>query len=259
MSQSTSFSGTATATEWLSAYVFTSGSLRDLLVEHVAPLVDHVLSEGLAERFFFIRYWEGGPHLRLRFERPHDAVHAELERRFPLWAAQRLDYVEYEPETERYGGPEAIGIAEDCFALSSRVALQILRDLDDDGARGAAMLLHVALAHAFGMTRAEAVQFFENVSRARAVGAKFETVHQLPSAPRVLWDMLDSGDACDVPWLQEWIDGIRAIAPRLKSVRRVTPLISILDSYVHMTSNRLGVLQLDEPYVAFLLSRTLAQ
>ena len=281
MSPNMSSSGTAAAADWLCAYVYTDEPLRDVLVREVAPLVRGVRDRGLAERFFFIRYWEKGAHLRLRFLGDPDELRAELlpsmERCF---GRHRVECVPYEPEIDRYGGPEAIAIAEDCFDLSSRVALDILRETDDDGARGAAMLLHAALAYVFGMSRAEAAAFFDSVGRSRVIGGADDFLRgiraPIPAAPGIVWDALENGEELDAPWLQEWIAGLRGVAARLSAVavRSQVPLAAefaqtvpprfadrwmLLSSHVHMTNNRLGVTMLDEPHIAFLLSRGLAR
>lgn len=51
---------------WISAHLFHRGSLDDLITGAVAPLVDDLTYSGALARCFFLRYWEGGPHLRLR-------------------------------------------------------------------------------------------------------------------------------------------------------------------------------------------------
>lgn len=278
MSPNTSSSGIAAPNDWLCAYVYTHEPLTEVLVRDVAPFVREVRRSGLAERFFFIRYWENGAHLRLRFHGNPAILDAvvlpEIARRFER---HRVAYVPYEPETDRYGGADAIRIAEDCFDLSSRVALEILGQTDADGARGAAMLLHTALAHVFGMTRAEASLFFEGVARSRLRPGEHRFFDGLtpPAAPLAVWNAMENGDELDVPWLAPWISGLRDVEQRLRhvAVRSAFPLGEeflqfvparfaerwiLLSSHVHMTNNRLGVTALDEPHIALLLSRGLA-
>ncbi|MEU4834399.1 lantibiotic dehydratase C-terminal domain-containing protein [Streptosporangium sp. NPDC023615] len=60
-------------TEWVSAHAFHQADLDRLIVRAVAPLVTELGAERLMERYFFLRYWDGGPHLRLRVL-PRDAA-----------------------------------------------------------------------------------------------------------------------------------------------------------------------------------------
>ncbi|MYT25707.1 hypothetical protein GTW69_36490, partial [Streptomyces sp. SID7760] len=81
--------------------------------------------------WFFIRYHEGGPHLRIRFRgagsggdaaRDAAALAAELALAAAgttpatgTWPGRHgeVRVVAYEPETERYGGPPALPVAEE--------------------------------------------------------------------------------------------------------------------------------------------------
>ena len=54
------------AAGWVSLHVFHQGSLDALLVAAVLPLARTLMAAGRVQRCFFLRYWEGGPHLRLR-------------------------------------------------------------------------------------------------------------------------------------------------------------------------------------------------
>ncbi|MGH3693813.1 MAG: thiopeptide-type bacteriocin biosynthesis protein [Pseudomonas sp.] len=54
------------AARWVSAHLYYHGALDDLLRCAIDPLVDELAEGGLTDGFFFIRYWQGGPHLRLR-------------------------------------------------------------------------------------------------------------------------------------------------------------------------------------------------
>ena len=52
---------------WLSFHVFLQDALESFLLGYLLPAVDRELAAGRLKRFFFIRYSEGGLHLRLRF------------------------------------------------------------------------------------------------------------------------------------------------------------------------------------------------
>jgi hypothetical protein len=60
--------------------VFYSGDQNTVIVEAIAPTLRRLRTSGWIARYFFVRYWNGGPHLRIRMEclRPV----AEVEREF---------------------------------------------------------------------------------------------------------------------------------------------------------------------------------
>jgi hypothetical protein len=51
---------------WVSAHLFYHGDQDAVIVGVVRPAVERLRREGVADGFFFLRYWEGGPHVRLR-------------------------------------------------------------------------------------------------------------------------------------------------------------------------------------------------
>jgi hypothetical protein len=57
--------------DWVSAHVFYQGDLTELLVNGIVPVARELTHGGMAPQapacgWFFLRYWEGGPHVRLR-------------------------------------------------------------------------------------------------------------------------------------------------------------------------------------------------
>lgn len=52
--------------KWLSFYIFLPPMDNVFLTKYLPEIVDHLKKEGLIRRFFFIRYGEGGYHIRLR-------------------------------------------------------------------------------------------------------------------------------------------------------------------------------------------------
>ncbi len=143
--------------DWLSAHVSYHDWPDRLLTDCIQPLVDELGRAGSLQRFFFVRYADGGPHVRLRF----GGAEAELERRVapvvsrhlgayltacpagsilakpgsPFTARQAPEkwranntwsWVPYEPELARYGDVVGVDIAEEHFDFSSRQALQLI-------------------------------------------------------------------------------------------------------------------------------------
>lgn len=151
---------------WLSAHLFYYKDLSALLTNCIQPVVAECRARHLIDTYFFIRYWQGGPHVRLRLlPSDEDAVPAvqailaqqarcffeadpstiaidtqiydtltehlsQLEYgedlRVPLQAANSLQYIPYQPEYEHYGGPIAMPYIETFFMHSSDVALDLL-------------------------------------------------------------------------------------------------------------------------------------
>jgi len=51
---------------WLSIHIFYASHQNPLLLDCIEPLIDSLRREALIQRFFFIRYWQEGSHIRLR-------------------------------------------------------------------------------------------------------------------------------------------------------------------------------------------------
>ncbi|MET9605004.1 thiopeptide-type bacteriocin biosynthesis protein [Streptomyces sp. NPDC006512] len=148
---------------WHGHHLFLHSTTEDtdaFLLRDAAPLLDGLVASGHAERWFFIRYGEDGPHVRIRVRGLSPAAAGELPRALALAAKEvpavpgpwpsrhgEVRAVPYVPETGRYGGPRALPVAEEVFADSTQTALAALRELR--GAGPAARLTYAAdLAHA---------------------------------------------------------------------------------------------------------------
>ncbi|MCX4553325.1 MULTISPECIES: lantibiotic dehydratase C-terminal domain-containing protein [unclassified Streptomyces] len=78
---------TAEGSDWVCAHIFYDTDQDLLLTDCVRPLVGTLTDDGLVQRYFFLRYWEGGPHVRLRLLPARTADRAEVERR----AVERIE------------------------------------------------------------------------------------------------------------------------------------------------------------------------
>lgn len=119
--------------EWLYACVYCAPERQnELLIQHLPSLLDAVPPE--VDRWFFIRYGNPDHHLRLRFHGTPESLAGGLLPAMHRWAAglraqrliQGLRLDTYDPELERYGGPEAITAAERVFHADSLAALTTL-------------------------------------------------------------------------------------------------------------------------------------
>ncbi|MEV0612028.1 lantibiotic dehydratase C-terminal domain-containing protein [Nonomuraea sp. NPDC050404] len=172
--------------EWISLHAFHRGGTDRLIAQAVGGLVRSLDADGLLARWFFLRYWEGGPHLRLRLlpaaraGEVEQRARAALERHLSAhpsrvpWDPARyaaaaesfaaaedlsgydrrlrghdvVEAVAYRPEHRVFGGPEVTGAAERHFGDSSRIALALLERGEERGRRlgFAAAALMLALA-----------------------------------------------------------------------------------------------------------------
>lgn len=64
--------------DWVALHVFYASDSNPILVEAVRPLVEDLRRDGLIDRWFFIKYWMEGPHLRVRFRPTRPAVRDEV-------------------------------------------------------------------------------------------------------------------------------------------------------------------------------------
>jgi lantibiotic biosynthesis protein len=129
----------APPSEWLFLKLYCGRAAADaLLLELVRPWVEEALATGAADRWFFIRYSDPDWHLRVRLHGEQDRLFREVLRSFQRRAApylatgclHKVQLDTYEPETERYGGPQGIELAERLFCVESRTALMTLEGLE---------------------------------------------------------------------------------------------------------------------------------
>ncbi|MGW7410926.1 lantibiotic dehydratase [Streptomyces sp. NPDC054863] len=137
---------------WLYAQLYCPGAQQDVvLIHHLPRLLDVLPAE--VDRWFFVRYADPAPHLRLRLHGEprtltgpvladlHDLV-ADLIRQKLV---ERLALDTYVPEEARYGGgPDAMAAAERVFHADSAAALAHLRLLDVPSSPIDAVLLAAA-------------------------------------------------------------------------------------------------------------------
>ena len=157
---------------WLSAYLYYHEPWETFITKAVSPFIDKMLEKHLVKRFFFIRYWEKGPHIRLRFQgnkqtieekiKPNLIKHfedyykelpsqyqsekiKEIAKAENWYPNNSVQFIEYEPEVVRYGGQYAISVAEEHFQCSSKAVLTAISDSENwtyDHALGTAIQMY---------------------------------------------------------------------------------------------------------------------
>jgi thiopeptide-type bacteriocin biosynthesis protein len=121
--------------DWLFAKLYCAPAFeRDLIVGPMLDFCEGVRLAGLIDTWFFVRYADPNPHVRLRFRGVPERLLEDLLPHLCTWASGLIEdgtcssfaLDTYEREVERYGGPAAIASAEDVFAADSRCVAELL-------------------------------------------------------------------------------------------------------------------------------------
>lgn len=186
----------APGSEWLYLKVFAGTAVADTLLRDVVrPLVAQARDAGAVDRWFFIRYADPDPHLRVRLHGDPARLSGQVLPAFRralepdlegvVW---RLEVATYVRELERYGGPDSIEIVEGVFEADSDAALEIVAGGGtlDDRWRAALAGLHL-LFEDLGLDEAEqariarrmrdryAAEFAADALLKRQIGERYRT------------------------------------------------------------------------------------
>ncbi len=254
----------APGSEWLYLKLYAGAStLEPLLVDVVRPLVDRARASGRVDRWFFIRYEDPNPHLRVRFHGDPAYLTGELlafatvalDRRIDDGVVRRFEIATYDRELERYGGWAGIDLAEQLFEADSDAALasvELLRDRPEGCVRWALALhgMHTLLDD-FGLTLP---------ARAALVGEIHSGFSAEHSAGKATERALDARYRKERAMIASLLDVERAPSPfrtlferrsaivrpiarelhgRLVDGRIPRSMEEILDAFLHMANNRL--------------------
>jgi len=214
-----------------------------------------------------VRYADPHWHLRLRFRGEPSVLNAHVrprlreraEQHFSQGTLWRLRFDIYEPETERYGGAAAIGIAERFFQLDSEMCLTLMdlvsKDQDtnlrwhlafygvDRLLSGLGLTLEEKRAMAKDMAESQEQSYIVDESYRKQVAARFREERKILAA------MCDASAMADV-LPEPALSAFRRFSTGLKEIRReldelgragnlTIPLRDVAVSLVHMSLNRL--------------------
>ena len=265
---------------WLSIHFYPLENQDVFLVRGLRPFLQQHIWANRGTRAFFIRYQdERGSHIRIRMRGEESWMMETLRPAFEAWQEGRDEWEEvpYLPETERFGGEEALGLAEEYFHLSSRVALdRLAREQHTYGdSMFDALRMHTIAAHGAGMNQKQAARYFSQLTEQwlplfyatdgtpdAAFLSEIREGFEKNFAPQKeelqptlleLWKALDKEkfDKKQPEWAR-WALGNQMILKELgDNLERALP------SLLHLTNNRLGLNNQDEVYLNFILSKTL--
>jgi thiopeptide-type bacteriocin biosynthesis protein len=222
--------------DWLYVRLYVSPHRFDYVLRRaLGPLIDHAREHGIA--WFFLRYNDPEPHLRVRFHVDPDTnvAHdlARLARALESTAGvRRIGFDRYEPEVERYGGSAALRVCEQIFCVSSTLALRTIAASalpEDRTMRAAGDLATLFFAIVPDSARAAAIEALRPPRDApRLDAAQRSALQQL----RAQWTSRESAS----PWNE-----LDLKATREALANASLPIGDILASLNHMHANRLGL------------------
>jgi thiopeptide-type bacteriocin biosynthesis protein len=120
--------------DWLYTKLYCPPSSEDdALLETSQYFCRDLIDSGDADSWFFVRYADPEPHLRLRFHGDPAVLIGSVAQRLCSWATRlverelcgRFSLDTYEREVERYGGMDGIAFAEKIFAADSTAVVAI--------------------------------------------------------------------------------------------------------------------------------------
>ncbi|MBS3680921.1 hypothetical protein KGF86_11895 [Ornithinibacillus massiliensis] len=238
----------------------------------------HVIQDDM-ETYFFIRYWLGGPHVRLRFkckEEDYQKIRVRFEESITTFLKKNIvdliDYehfyqntmlenenithtywcehgsvveFEYEPEYARYGGQEAIRYSENVFYESSVLANQLNKI-----AFGKRIIIGLDLIYLTFQLAIEKDNIYRTYSDIwRDYNADGEII---PKYEQILKQRIGHLQ-------QSTIEHYAIYNNYLNSIKHngIHHDISVLISHVHMTNNRLGIFPAIEYNLAALIANNI--
>jgi len=237
---------------WASFKIYGRAEQLETLLACILPLITAAQDTNLLRRWFFIHYSDPDYHLRLRFT----GAPAQLWGRFvpELWKLLRRHDLrwdralidEYRPETDRYGGPRALLLAEELFGSSSELAAG-LGSIEENERLDVALLTTHQTLSALGFSDSAARDLIAAAERARAErhgmeSARIEAGRRARQAAD-LFERLRGPATYPVPdeGLVAWATGLDATATHLRPLLDTVPgrLSSVTQSLLHMHCNRL--------------------
>ncbi|QAS52233.1 thiopeptide-type bacteriocin biosynthesis protein [Halobacillus litoralis] len=259
---------------WVSRHIFIHDYqlIDEFLAHHLLPFMDN---EWPGE-YFFIRYWDGGPHIRLRYkwEESRKGIDEELFEMLSEFCAEYEDWhfapidhdervsktegggagifypnfsiqdIDYHPELVRYGGNTAMGASEDIFVASTQLASTVIQKISRNKRYAISFDLMYEcgkLARKLGII--DSVEdFFKDYN---LVWKHFSDQPEYPGLTDYLKQRTEKREMNGVveaykPYLSFLGEKMRMIIYHQESYDKQN-VYYILISHIHMFNNRLGV------------------
>jgi lantibiotic biosynthesis protein len=247
--------------EWVYVKLYSGLKVADQLIANLNTMLQPLQAGHIIRNWFFIRYSEGGNHIRLRLQMAQpdqiSNVFAHLTPLFDQWKQQRLIWKvsldTYEREWQRYGAA-TMEISERLFGLDSQLVSTLVRRLPDQHRWLAGLCLADLWMNAFGLTTAEKLAFTNRMKEAfeKEFNASSDTRKFLNATSgkykQLITSLLSGQSNPDEQGVELFIrqtlnihhGQMLELMNQLRECRPGEPLvIDLLSSFVHMSMNRL--------------------
>ncbi|MEN8906533.1 MAG: lantibiotic dehydratase [Clostridiales bacterium] len=163
--------------EWLFLKLYGNSKREDEFIGNSLRVINKdIIDNNYAEKFFFMRYVDPEPHIRVRFRGKSEILISKL---LPEFYNKSLKLIEegflskfvidtYDREVERYGGPDLIDYAEDIFYKDSIIVEEFLyllnnKELSFDMEKLAVVSI-IDYLESFGLSFEEQMNFLDKLT-----------------------------------------------------------------------------------------------
>ena len=256
----------ATTRQWLSFHLFLCSHFDEFLVDHLAPALQERTAPGSPGRFFFIRYGEGGTHLRLRFRPRYEG----FETRLGIWLQQivnkftadmpsvRLEAYTYDRKTLYFGETIASVYSELLNEQTSWLAIHVMRAAERSQAKSFCLLVAI-LSAIFRSISLDSSDAITRHWRAFTI----EELRRLPIFPEPFPSAVNSILPTHISKLLNPIaEGtsvhreIRRIAALIRRTLRIPRGLFVATHALHLLCNKVGLSLQHEFWIAEALDTT---
>ncbi|SDF73476.1 thiopeptide-type bacteriocin biosynthesis domain-containing protein [Pedobacter terrae] len=268
---------------WLSLHIYYAGNADELLIQAIAPFISKWKFCFFAgSPWFFIRYWEGGSHIRLRLHANsfyHEQISSSLSNdlcqfQSTSFQVEKVLSMKYDPEIIRYGNVESITWAEQHFAASSAYVLNwLLIRKNSSQVTLEAVKLHLVLLFCAGLKPEKIIRlcdFFINGWLPKLYRPDFSGDHEkafwlhqfeqaflskketVCLAAASFWEELAANSLYDD--LAKYMTCSQKVMDQYKTAEfDEFKFQEIVSSLMHMTNNRLGIANQEEAYLMYVI------
>jgi len=255
--------------DWIYMQLDCPTVLQEEIIVRIADFAKVLISAGQVDNWFFVRYDDNCPHVRLRFRIDPNKLYSDTLPMLCDWAnnmllegvCSNIRFETYNREIERYGGPAGMQVAESLFFIDSQFVAEWFRTGTICDTEIFAILSLMTSLEAFGLDTASMTRLLETQNYGQpmpAAGQRFREIKQL------LKSLLQERQQAHGIYSQifslceQFKTKIAGEAPKLNFLREGELFFQFVDSFTHMHFNRLyGINNLSEANIRNILLRTL--